>query len=86
MGAECGSLWARLFVCEFRKFLRATVEPARDGRRQHYRTLTGGRVMLRRTWNAFLDAVESVIEFVDYLTGSGPSKFDADSRKPEPRG
>jgi hypothetical protein len=41
--------------------------------------------MLRRTWNAFLDAVESVIEFVDYLTGPGPSKFDADPRKSEPR-
>jgi hypothetical protein len=32
--------------------------------------------MFRRTWNAFLDAVESVVELVDRLSGSG-SKLKA---------
>jgi hypothetical protein len=27
--------------------------------------------MLRRTWNAFLDAVETVVELIDRLSGSG---------------
>jgi hypothetical protein len=42
--------------------------------------------MLRRTWNAFLDAVETVVEFVDHLTGSG-SKLKAPPAlgKSEPR-
>ena len=32
--------------------------------------------MLRRTWNAFLDAVETVVELVDRLSGSA-SKLKA---------
>ena len=30
--------------------------------------------MLRRTWNAFLDAVETVVELVDRLGGSASKK------------
>ena len=30
--------------------------------------------MLRRTWNAFLDAVEIVVELVDRLSGSASKK------------
>ena len=41
--------------------------------------------MFRRTWNAFLDAIEGVIEFVDGLTGAGRcNKFEA-PQKPESR-
>jgi hypothetical protein len=35
--------------------------------------------MLRRTWNAFLDAIETVVEFVDYLAGPN-NKLDRESR------
>ena len=41
--------------------------------------------MLRRTWNAFLDAVETVVEFVDCLTGSGSKKAPPALGKSEPR-
>jgi hypothetical protein len=42
--------------------------------------------MLRRTWNAFLDAVETVVEFIDYLTGpSNKLERDPQLRKAKPR-
>ena len=37
--------------------------------------------MLRRTWNAFLDAVENVIAFVDWMTG--PSLGNKLNRDPD---
>jgi hypothetical protein len=44
--------------------------------------------MLRRTWNAFLDAIETVVEFVDSLTGPGiqGNRTPPALRKPESRG
>ncbi len=37
--------------------------------------------MLRRTWNAFLDAVETVVELVDRLSGSASKKAPAGARE-----
>jgi hypothetical protein len=63
-----------LVFCGFRHYLPRRLNlRAADGD-QPYGTLTGGRVMLRRTWNAFLDAVETVVELVDRLSGSASKK------------
>jgi hypothetical protein len=41
--------------------------------------------MLRRLWNAFLDAIESVVEFIAYLTGPGRrTGTPPDLGKPKP--
>ena len=43
--------------------------------------------MLRRTWNAFLDAIETMVDLVDHLTARGVqgNRTPTEFRKPGPR-